>query len=82
MYKICRKLLMQDATFSELRSQARHFFDLVEAGEVVRVLRHGRPIAEIHPIASNPPSWKQRPARPLAIGGNEIGRLIVEERRG
>ena len=73
---------MQEATLSELRRQARHFFDLVEAGEVVRVLRNGRPIAEIHPIASNPPSWKQRPARPLAIGGKEIGRLIVEERRG
>lgn len=73
---------MQETTFSELRSQARHFFDLVEAGEVVRVLRNGRPIAEIHPISSNPPSWKQRPARPMTIGGKEIGRLIVEERRG
>ena len=74
---------MQETSFSELRSQARHFFDLVESGEVVRVLRNGRPIAEIHPIASDDPlSWKQRPARPVAISGKEVGRLIVEERRG
>jgi antitoxin (DNA-binding transcriptional repressor) of toxin-antitoxin stability system len=71
---------MHEATFSELRSQAKHFFDLVEAGEVVRVLRNGRPIAEIHPIPSGLPSWKQRPARPLAISGKQVSRLIIEER--
>jgi antitoxin (DNA-binding transcriptional repressor) of toxin-antitoxin stability system len=71
---------MHEATFSELRSQAKHFFDLVEAGQVVRVLRNGRPIAEIHPIPSSLPSWKQRAARPLTISGNEIAQLIIEER--
>jgi len=71
---------MPDATFSELRNRAKHFFDLVEAGETVRVLRHGKPIAEIHPIAHDLPSWRRRPARPLAIGGKKISRLILEER--
>jgi antitoxin (DNA-binding transcriptional repressor) of toxin-antitoxin stability system len=71
---------MHEATFTEFRSKAKHFFDLVEGGEVVRVLRNGRPIAEIHPIAAGVPSWKQRPARPLAISGSEISRLIIEER--
>lgn len=71
---------MHEATFSELRSQAKHFFDLVEAGQVVRVLRNGRPIAEIHPIPSGLPSWKQRAARPLTISGAEIAKLIIEER--
>lgn len=71
---------MHEATFSELRSQAKHFFDLVEAGQVVRVLRNGRPIAEIHPIPSSLPSWKQRPATPLTISGAEIAGLIIEER--
>ena len=72
---------MHETTFSHLRNQARHYFDLVESGEVVRVLRNGRPIAEIHPIPAGLPSWKQRPARPLTVNGVEIGRLIVEERR-
>lgn len=72
---------MHETTFSHLRNQAKHYFDLVESGEVVRVLRNGRPIAEIHPILAGLPSWKQRPARPLTVSGVEIGRLIVEERR-
>lgn len=73
--------VMHEATFSELRNRAKHYFDLVEAGEVVRVLRNGRPIAEIHPIPSAVPSWNQRQARPVMISGGEIGRLIIEERR-
>ncbi len=71
---------MRDATFTELRNQAKHYFDLVESGEIVRVLRNGKPIAEIHPIAHDLPSWKQRPARPLVIGGRAVSRLILEER--
>ena len=72
---------MHETTFSHLRNQAKHYFDLVESGEVVRVLRNGRPIAEIHPIPAGLPSWKQRPAHPLTVSGVEIGRLIVEARR-
>jgi antitoxin (DNA-binding transcriptional repressor) of toxin-antitoxin stability system len=71
---------MREATFTELRNQARHFFDLVEAGEIVRVLRNGRPIAEIHPIPRDLPSWKRRPARPLTISGESIGRIVLEDR--
>lgn len=71
---------MRETTFTELRNQAKSYFDLVEAGEIVRVLRNGKPIAEIHPIAADLPSWKQRHARPLAIGGEEISRMILEER--
>ena len=81
MYKSTGDSAMHETTFSGLRNQAKHFFDLVEAGEVVRVLRNGRPIAEIHPIPSTLPSWKQRPARPVTVSGKEIGRLIIEERR-
>ncbi len=71
---------MREATFTELRNQAKRYFDLVEAGETVRVLRNGKPIADIHPIQAGAPSWKQRKARPLALDGVSIGKLIVEER--
>jgi antitoxin (DNA-binding transcriptional repressor) of toxin-antitoxin stability system len=73
-------MTMRDTTFTELRNQAKHYFDLVEAGETVRVLRNGRPIAEIHPIPRDLPSWKRRAARPLAIGGEAISRLVLEDR--
>jgi antitoxin (DNA-binding transcriptional repressor) of toxin-antitoxin stability system len=71
---------MRETTFTELRNQAKHYFDLVESGEIVRVIRNGKPIAEIHPIAGDLPSWKRRPARPLVVGGAPVSRLIVDER--
>ncbi|MCD6674385.1 MAG: type II toxin-antitoxin system Phd/YefM family antitoxin [Burkholderiaceae bacterium] len=71
---------MKDASFTDLRNRAKHYFDLVEAGEIVRVLRNGKPIAEIHPIARDLPSWKRRPAHPIAISGESISRLILDDR--
>jgi antitoxin (DNA-binding transcriptional repressor) of toxin-antitoxin stability system len=71
---------MRDASFTELRNHAKHYFDLVESGEVVRVLRNGKPIAEIHPIPRDLPSWERRPACPLVIGGRAVSSLILEER--
>lgn len=71
---------MRDTTFTELRNHARAFFDLVEAGESVRVLRKGKPIAEIHPVAAQVPSWKRRTARPLQISGEQISRVILDQR--
>ena len=71
--------IVKEAPFTELRNNAKHYFDLVEAGEVVRVLRNGKPIAEIHPIPTLP-SWKKRAATPLKIGGAAISRLISEDR--
>jgi antitoxin (DNA-binding transcriptional repressor) of toxin-antitoxin stability system len=71
---------MRETSLTELRKQAKHFFDLVEAGEIVRVLRNGKPIAEIHPVPCDLPSWKQRAARPLAIGGRAVSSLILEDR--
>ena len=70
---------MAEIPFMELRNHAKARFDRVWAGEVVRVLRHGKPIADIYPISPQSPSWKRRAARPLAIGGKEIARMILEE---
>jgi antitoxin (DNA-binding transcriptional repressor) of toxin-antitoxin stability system len=41
---------VRETTFTKLRNHARAFFDLVEAGKTVHVLRNGKPIAKIHPI--------------------------------
>ncbi|MBL8224264.1 MAG: type II toxin-antitoxin system Phd/YefM family antitoxin [Chromatiales bacterium] len=71
---------MREASFTELRSQATRFFDLVEAGEVIRVTRNGKPIAEIHPVPRDLPSWKRRPARPLVVSGASLSRLILQDR--
>lgn len=68
-------------TFTEFRNQAKRFFDLVQAGETVRVSRNGRPIADIGPVpADQALSWKKRKATPLRVAGAEIAQLILEDR--
>jgi antitoxin (DNA-binding transcriptional repressor) of toxin-antitoxin stability system len=71
---------MQETTLSELRNQMRHFFDLIEAGETIRVFRNGKPIADILPVQRAVPSWKQRKAQPLLVNGVEISRMILADR--
>lgn len=71
---------MRQTTFTELRNNAKGFFDAVEAGEVVRVFRNGKPIADIVPIAPEIPSWKQRARQPLAIKGVALSEEILHDR--
>ena len=71
---------MRQATFTEIRNHAKEYFDLVESGESVRVLRNGKPIADIVPIPADLPSWKRRLAQPLVVPGVSVSRMILEER--
>lgn len=71
---------MKQATFSELRNHAKLYFDIVEAGESLRIVRNGKPIADIVPIPQDLPSWKQRLAQPLIIDGISLSKIILEER--
>jgi prevent-host-death family protein len=71
---------MRQATFTEVRNHAKAFFDIVESGESVRVLRNGKPIADIVPVAPDMPSWKRRKAQPLVLDGVSLSRLVLEER--
>ncbi len=70
---------MRDATFTELRNRAKHYFDAVEAGDTVRVFRNGKPIAEIVPVRSGVPSWKRK-AMPLTVKGLSLSREILKDR--
>lgn len=53
---------------SEFRANASAMIDLVERGETVRILRHGKPVAELVPVkadvSAEMPSYK-RPFEPL-----------------
>jgi len=71
---------MRQATFTEVRNHAKQYFDLVEAGEAVRVLRNGKPIADIVPVMADLPSWKRRQAQPLVLDGVSVSRMILDER--
>ncbi len=73
---------MKQATFTEVRNHAKQYFDFVEAGESVRVLRHGKPIADIVPVVADLPSWKRRHAQPIVLDSVSVSRMIIEEREG
>lgn len=38
---------MKQVAFTEVRNHAKTWFDMVESGETLRVLRNGKPIADI-----------------------------------
>lgn len=79
---------MHSIPLSEFRANASAMIDLVEQGETVRILRHGKPVAQLVPVladdVSRVPSWKL-PIEPLNIvrpDGKTGAQLIIEEREG
>lgn len=79
---------MHIIALSEFRAHASAMIDLVEQGETVRILRHGKPVAELVPAKpaapEKIPSWK-RPIEPLQYlrPPEKTGaQLVIEEREG
>ncbi|RZJ03048.1 MAG: type II toxin-antitoxin system prevent-host-death family antitoxin [Haliea sp.] len=77
---------MHTLSLSEFRAHASEMIDLVEQGETVRILRHGKPVAELVPIKAaeqaQVPPWNL-PIEPLKINwpeGMSGAQLIIEER--
>ena len=77
---------MHTLPLSEFRANVAAMIDLVEHGDTVRILRHGKPVAELVPVkaddATKVPSWK-RPIKPLDIQwpkGMSGAKMIIEER--
>ena len=73
---------MKTVSFTEFRSHASRVMDLVEKGETVRVLRHGKAVAKIVPADWHPakPAWK-RPGLRLVAPGASLSKAVLEERR-
>ena len=61
-------MYMKEATFTELRNNARKYFDSVERGDTVRIYRNGTA------------SWKRSPT-PLTIKGLALSREILKDRK-
>ena len=79
---------MHTIPLSEFRANASAMIDLVEKGETVRILRHGKPVAELVPVKSDAPAhisnWR-KPFEPLQFirpDGKSGAQLIIEEREG
>jgi len=73
---------MKTLSFTEFRKKASEILTLVEKGETVRVLRHGKAIAKIIPAETEKKtlSWK-RPGLRLVRPGASLSRAILNERR-
>jgi prevent-host-death family protein len=73
---------------SEFRANAAAMIDLVEKGETVCILRHGRPVAELVPMqpaaAQKVPRWKMpvEPLNYLKAPSKSGARMILDEREG
>lgn len=86
MYKFLKVVQMQMLPLSEFRANASAMLDLVEQGETVRILRHGKPVADLVPIQPEQPKtlphWKQAiaPRKVVRPDGKTIAQLIIEER--
>jgi prevent-host-death family protein len=73
---------MKTFTFTEFRKNASGALDLVEKGESIRVLRHGKAIAKIVPaeLRESKPAWK-RPGLRLVAAGASLSKAVLAERR-
>jgi prevent-host-death family protein len=70
---------MQETNIVELRKNIKHYFDAVQNGEVVRVYRNGKPIAEIVPVTGSDRSWKRETLR-LTVPGLSLSREVLKDR--
>jgi antitoxin (DNA-binding transcriptional repressor) of toxin-antitoxin stability system len=62
-----------------MRKRIKHYFDVVESGEVVRVYRNGKPIAEILPVR-NPKSRRKIEVLRFKIPGLSLSEEILRDR--
>ena len=71
---------------SEFRANTSAMIDLVEKGETVRILRHGKPVAELVPMRTQElpkiPRWKVpiEPLNYLKPPSKSGAQMIIDER--
>jgi len=73
---------MKTLTFTEFRQNATACLNAVEEGETFRILRHGKPVADLKPIGKDKalPSWKRK-IEPIKLKeGISASKMIIKER--
>ncbi len=77
---------MQVVSVTEFRARAAEMVERVQNGETVRILRHGKPVAELvapKPDGQQTPRWKTPIECPLVINrtdGKTGAQLLIDER--
>ena len=75
---------MRCLPLSEFRANTSAMLDLVQQGETVRIMRHGKPVADLVPVGNGArdkvPSWKQ-PFDPVLLPpGVSLTQAVFDER--
>lgn len=76
---------MRTVNFTEFRNNASLLLSAVEKGEIVIVMRHGKPIAKILPPEDKndgSPSWKKPGLRLVSKGKNLSSAIFAERESG
>lgn len=88
MYKIRELYKMLTMPLSEFRANTSAMIDLVEQGETVQILRHGKPVAELVPARAGVgagqklPSWKRAIQAVQYASGAAPSGAVMQERSG
>lgn len=72
---------MRQSSVAELRANVKELLAAVEGEDTVRVLRRGRPVADIVPVRAGAPAWKRTLAR-ISRTGLSLGREVLRDRAG
>ena len=71
---------MREATFTEFRNHAKGYLDAVAQGESVRIYRNGCPVADLVPVSTRTPAWKNPPGIRLRLAGLSLSDEINADR--
>ena len=73
---------MKKVSFSNFRKNASAILDVVELGEEVEILRHGKVVARLVPPgpARKRPAWKKAGLK-LVTKAPSLAQAIIEDRR-
>ncbi len=72
---------MLTTTLTEFMQHAKTYFDTVEEGQIVAILRHGKVIAKLVPAENKELSWK-RSGLKLVVKGFSLSKEVLAGRNG
>ena len=71
--------MTQAVPLSDAKARLAHLVQAAEAGQVVHISRHGKPVAVLAPVPKRPMDrWKQ--ANPLTIPGLSLSQEVIADR--
>jgi len=74
------KNMVMQAPIAEVKKRLCELVDLVEAGETVVILRHGRPVARLMSMPVTAQPWRvETPDDPKPYKGINIDEPVLEE---